>query len=699
MSLTGAARRFSLAGLSCASCAAKVETALQQQDQIDRVRVDFTRAVLRVESSLPDQELLEVLQRIGAEVEPGLRVLPHSTGASGEGGGIPRGQWLRLAGGTLLLAGGLLLSGPLELPVVAILFYLLSYLLVGSSVVLTALRNLRAKVWFEEHLLMTLATTGALLIGEYPEAVAVMLFYLMGEMLQGRAVSKSRRAISALMDIRPDQAHRVVPGGTETVSPQRVSAGETILVRPGERVPLDSRIVSGTSFVDTSALSGEPVPRRMEPDSELLAGMVNGEGVLTATVLRPFEQSALSRILHLVETAGENKARTERFMTRFARVYTPMVFFSALLIAFLPPLLHLGSWSDWIYRGLVFLVVSCPCALLVSIPLGFFGGIGRASRQGILVKGGNYLEGLARVRTVVFDKTGTLTCGEFEVQKVLAARGGDAQQLLELAALAELHSTHPVGRSILRACTSSPNEARIDDSRELAGLGVEAHIDGEQVVVGNRLLMHRHGIGVSTQECTGTAVYVARAGTYLGCLIVSDSLRAGAKESIEQLRRLGVRHMVMLSGDRQAAVEEVATALRLDDFYAELLPEQKLDRVNALIAQQHVGRVAVVGDGVNDAPILARADIGVAMGGLGSDAAIEAADVVLMTDEPGKLVTAIETARLTERIVWQNIIMAFAAKGLVLLLGVFGLATIWQAIFADVGVTLLAVLNAIRIVR
>ncbi|MDT8420492.1 MAG: heavy metal translocating P-type ATPase [Desulfuromonadales bacterium] len=691
-------RKFTLTGLTCTTCAAGIETALRQQEHIAAVQINFNQASMEVDSDLPQPELLALLQRIGESVETGLIVSPW-----GEPVGLRESgylwQWLRLGLGSLLLLAGFLLAGKYPESAASTVAYLTSYLLVGGTVILAAVRNLRNRFWFDEHLLMSIATGGALAIGEYPEAVAVMLFYLAGEILQGRAVDRSRRAIGALLDIRPEQATLLQDGRLLTVQPEQVKVGEQIVVRPGERVPLDGEIVVGESLLDTSALTGESVPRRLAAGDELLAGMINGEGVLTVRVIRPFEQSALVRILELVEHASGNKAETERFITRFARIYTPLVVVAAALIAVMPPLLAGGDWHVWCYRALIFLVVSCPCALMVSIPLGFFGGIGRASHQGILVKGGNFLETLARTSTVVFDKTGTLTRGVFEVRAVVPAAGWAEAQLLELGALAEMHSNHPVGKSIRSAWHGPFDPAHVQESRELPGLGVVANINGQQVLVGNRRLLSREGIEVAPAQGSGTIVHLAVDGDYAGYLVISDVVREDAAETIARLRKLGIRRMIMLSGDRQEVVQEVAEMLGLDGYHGELLPEQKLEKVEELLAGRHPGKLAVVGDGINDAPVLARADVGVAMGGLGSDAAIEAADVVLMTDEPAKLATAIETARLTERIVWQNIALAFTAKGAVLLLGLLGLASMWQAIFADVGVALLAVMNSIRIIR
>ena len=695
--LSATSCRFSLQGLGCATCAGKIETAVQDLPHVSDAYLNFTAGSLRIESSSPCHQLLSEVRQIVERYEPGVAVRPWADATLAEPAQPIRSQLWRLGGGALLLLAALVLEYWVgEVP--ALLCYLGAFFLSGSSVLLAAFSTLKKRDWFDEHVLMSIATIGALALGKYPEAVAVMLFYLLGEIVQGRAVDNSRREISALLGIRPDSANLLEGQQVRPVRPDEVAVGQLILVRPGERVPLDGVVVEGDSLLDTSALTGESRPRRSAVGDQVLAGSINNKSSLTLRVDRLSGETTLSRVISLVEHASEKKANTERFITRFARVYTPAVVASAVLIAVLPPL-FVGNWADWLYRALIFLVVSCPCALVISIPLGFFGGIGRASKQGILIKGGNYLEALAQVEAVVFDKTGTLTEGVFEVQQVLAEENFTAEQVLELAALAEIDSSHPIGQSIRQSFGRELDRTRVVDLQEIAGQGVAADIDGVPVLLGNQSWLAQHGIAVAPADFPGTPVFLAVAGEYAGMLLIADRLRQDAAVAISRLRQLGVRKLRMLSGDRQQEATRIGTELKLDGWKAELLPEQKLVALEDYQRKCRQGRLIMVGDGINDAPVLARADVGVAMGGLGSDAAIEAADVVLMTDEPGKLATAIETARLTRRIVWQNIILAFTAKGAVMLLGVFGLATIWQAIFADVGVALLAVLNSVRVIR
>ncbi len=689
--------RFALQGLGCASCAGKIEAAVQSLPQVHSAQLNFTAGSLRVDSSGPCQELFREVREIVERFEPGVSVRPWAEAQVLPPGRHIRRQLRRLAGGAGLLGLALLFDEFVSREL-AIITYLSSYLICGGSVLLAAAATLRRGGWFDEHLLMSLATIGAIALGEYPEAVAVMLFYLLGEIVQGRAVDHSRRKIAALLTLRPDTANLLEGHQVRVTGPELVEIGQMILVRPGERVPLDGIIVEGESLLDSSALTGEARPRRQVVGDEVLAGMINGAGSLTLRVVRPFAQTTLARIIELVENANENKAETERFITRFAKIYTPLVVLAASLIAVLPPLL-VGNWGDWFYRALIFLVVSCPCALVISIPLGFFGGIGRASKQGILIKGGNYLEALAKTGTVIFDKTGTLTRGVFEVRQIFPEEGFSVKGLLELAALAEIDSSHPIAQAIREKYGQKLQRRRISALNEQAGFGISVSIDQRSVLVGNRKLLQQAGLNPESRPESGTVVYVAVDGCYAGALLIADDLREDAVEAIKRLRRLGVARIEMLSGDRQSETERIAGQLQLDGWRAELLPDQKLEVLEQLAAQQHPGQLIMVGDGINDAPVLARADVGVAMGGLGSDVAIEAADVILMTDEPGKLATAIETARLTRRIVWQNIGLAFVVKGAVMSLGLFGLASIWQAIFADVGVALLAVLNSVRIIR
>lgn len=687
--------RFVLQGLGCATCAGKIEQAVRELPEVLEAHLNFTAGSLRIDSPRTCHELLSEVRDIVERFEPGVAVRPWVEAKTTQPGPHIRQQLWRLAGGFLLLLLALLLErvAPRQ---IALVCYLASFLVSGGSVLLSAVSNLRSGGWFDEHLLMSIATIGALVLGQYPEAVTVMLFYLLGAIVQGRAVDHSRREIAALLNIRPDNANLLEGQQLRRVAPEEVPVGQLILVRAGERVPLDGVIIEGDALLDSSALTGESRPQRKTIGDEVLAGMISGTASLTLRVVRPLSQSTLARVIDLVEHAGDNKANTEQFITRFARVYTPLVVLVAVLIAAVPPL-FVGNWEEWCYRALIFLVISCPCALVISIPLGFFGGIGRASKQGILVKGGNFLEALAQTETVVFDKTGTLTRGVFEVQRILPAEPFSAAELLELAALAEIDSSHPIGRAIRARYGQQPQRQRLSELQERPGLGLAVQIDGRQVLVGSRTLLQQSGIALPDLQQPGTAVYLAVDGSYAGTLLIADQLRADAAAAVARLRELGIKRVEMLSGDRRQEAQRIARELGLDGWRAELLPDQKLAALEDLM--QHQGHLVMVGDGINDAPVLARADVGVAMGGLGSDAAIEASDVVLMTDQPGKLATAIETARLTRRIVWQNISLAFVTKGGVMLLGLFGLATIWQAIFADVGVAVLAVLNAVRIIR
>lgn len=596
----------------------------------------------------------------------------------------------------------ILLFIPLFVPVRGVpdlFLYLVSYAVTGGDVLWKAARNAAHGQVFDENFLMCVATVGAFLIGEYPEAVAVMLFYQIGELVQSYAVGRSRRSISELMKIRPDYANLEENGRLRRVAPEDVNVGDTIAVRPGEKIPLDGVVTEGRSSVNTSALTGESLPREVNPGAEVISGCVNLSGLLRVRVSRPFEESTVSKVLELVENSAAKKAKAEAFITRFARWYTPAVVAGALVLAAVPPLFFHGVWSNWIQRALIFLVVSCPCALVISVPLSFFGGIGGASRRGILIKGGNYLETLARAEIVVFDKTGTLTKGTFRVTAIHPEQIAE-RELLELAALAESYSEHPISRSLKEACEREPDRSAVSDVREIGGRGVRVRIDGKSVSVGNAGLMEEEGVCGKDCELTGTIVHVAVDGTYMGHIVISDEVREDAAEAIADLRRLGIRSAVMLTGDAKAVGEDVAARLGIDEVHAELLPAGKVEQVERLMARKSGrGRLVFVGDGVNDAPVLARADVGVAMGGLGSDAAIEAADIVLMDDRPSKVAEAIRISRRTLRIARQNIVFALGVKLLVLALGAFGLAAMWEAVFADVGVSVLATLNASRALK
>ena len=578
---------------------------------------------------------------------------------------------------------------------------LAAYILVGADVLWRAAVNLRRGHLFGEHFLMSAATLGALALGDYAEAAAVMLLYQLGEFLQDRAVQRARRSITALMDIRPDTARVLMDGREEIVHPAAVALGSTIRIYPGERVPLDGTVTAGESTLDTAALTGESLPRTVRMGDTLLSGCVNITGALTVRVTAAYAQSAAARILELVEEAAEKKSRTEAFITRFARIYTPVVVCAALAIAVLPPLTMGDAFAPWVYRALTFLVISCPCALIISVPLTFFAGLGAASRAGLLVKGSSYLDALARTDTIVFDKTGTLTEGSLRVTRILPAAGGTEQEVLALAAAAEQHSSHPTARAVMRAfaeCGGTP--AAVHDIEERAGRGITACSEKSVICIGTHAYLSERGVADLPPAAPAGAIWLAVDGAYAGMICVADTVRAGAADAVRALREHGIRETVMLTGDARPAAQSVAAAVGIDTVYAELLPQDKAAHLERLLAAERAGRtLAYIGDGINDAPVLARADIGIAMGGIGADAAIEAADVVLMTDEPRRLVSLLALARRTVRIARENIALAVGIKAAVLLLGALGWASLWAAIFADVGVTLLAVLNAMRAMR
>ena len=576
---------------------------------------------------------------------------------------------------------------------------LIPYLLIGKDVVWKAVRNILHGKVFDENFLMSIATVGAMVIGKYSEGVAVMLFYQVGELFQSYAVNRSRQSITELMDIRPDYANIEEDGGLRQVDPEEVRIGDIIVVKAGERIPLDGKVASGTSLLDTSALTGESVPREVVPGSDVISGCINTSGLLRIEVTREFQESTVAKILDLVENASSKKAKAENFITKFAGYYTPVVVTASLLLAVIPPLFLGLAWGDWVNRALMFLVISCPCALVISIPLSFFGGIGGASKCGILVKGSNYLEALADMTTIVFDKTGTLTKGVFKVTKLHPA-GMKEEELLQYAALAESYSDHPISLSLKEAYGRKMDAERIGEVEEIPGHGVSAVVDGHRVLAGNLKLMKRMDIPYEENSVSGTVVYVAVDDKFAGSIVIADEVKEDAKAAIAALNAAGVRKTVMLTGDRREVGEEVASKLGLDQVYTELLPGDKVDKVEELLQNMN-GReqLAFVGDGINDAPVLSRADIGIAMGAMGSDAAIEAADIVLMDDEPSKIAVAVRIARKTLRIVRQNIVFALGVKAFFLLLGAFGVATMWEAVFADVGVSVIAILNATRILR
>ena len=608
---------------------------------------------------------------------------------------------IRLAVGAVVYAIGMALTVFAKLPTLAELaFLIVTYVILGWDVVWQAVKNITRGQVFDEHFLMSVSTIGAFAIGEYPEAVAVMLFYQVGEFFQSLAVKRSRKSISDLIDIRPDSATVKRNGVLQVVSPESVAVGEIIVVKPGEKIPLDGIVVDGESMLDTKALTGESVPRSIRKGDEALSGCINQSGLLTLKVTKSFGESTVSKITDLVENASARKAPTENFITTFARYYTPVVVGMAAVLAIIPPLVLGGGWSEWLRRGFVFLIVSCPCALVISIPLTFFGGIGAASKRGVLVKGSNYLEALNKVSVVVFDKTGTLTKGVFEVANIIPAAGYQKEQVLEYAAQAESYSNHPIAKSILATYGKPIDQKQFSGFEEISGRGISVMVQGKKVLAGNSKLMESEKIAYAACDAAGTKFYVAADGSYVGCILIADEVKPDSKCAIAELKKIGVEKTVMLTGDDERIGKSVADELGLDAYYAQLLPDQKVEKLEMLDKQKRQGsKLAFVGDGINDAPVLARADVGIAMGGLGSDAAIEAADVVLMTDEPSKLVEAIDVAKATKRIVMQNIVIALGIKSVFLVLGALGMAGMWEAVFGDVGVTIIAVLNAMRILK
>lgn len=582
---------------------------------------------------------------------------------------------------------------------VKFLLFLVPYAIIGWDIIYKAIRNICHGQVFDENFLMCIATFGALGVGEYSEAVAVMLFYQVGELFQSYAVGKSRQSISEMMDICPEYANIEQEGQLAQVDPDDVGIGDVIVIKAGERIPLDGIVLSGNSFIDTSALTGESVPREVREGSEIISGCVNGSGLLKVQVTKEFDDSTVSKILELVENASSKKAKVENFITRFAKYYTPVVVCAAVLLAILPTLLFGQPFTEWLKRSCIFLVISCPCALVISVPLGFFGGIGAASRQGVLVKGSNYLEILSEMKTIVFDKTGTLTRGEFAVNKVIVNEGNESE-ILELAALAEGYSDHPIAGALRAACQEELSMERVKDSEEIPGHGIRSVIDGEIVYAGNAKLMEREGIWYEPCDEAGTVVYVAKQNLFLGAIVIADTVKPEAKRAIRQLKNSGVRKTVMLTGDRREVGEAVAAELGIDQVYTELLPGDKVEKVEGLLAELgEKERLGFVGDGINDAPVLGRADIGIAMGSMGSDAAIEAADIVLMDDDIMKIPSVIRIAGQTMKIVKQNIVFALTVKALVLFLGALGMANMWEAVFADVGVSVIAILNSMRTLK
>lgn len=690
--------QLTLEGLNCANCARKIEEKVGKMEGVKESNLNFTTTTLNVklERKVKEEHAINEIKKIVEALEPHVKVEKKVSGKTN----VQRAKFEvkpTLIIGTILYLIAVIgdFKGAL-----ALILFVASYLLIGGKVVLTAIKNIARGQLFDENFLMTVATIGAFSISEYPEAVAVMLFYEIGETIQGYAVNKSRSSISSLMDIRADYANIIIDGKEKKVSPETVKVEDIILVKPGEKVPLDGVVIEGESFIDTSALTGESVPRKIVPNDEILSGGINTSGLLKVKVTKKFGESTVSRILEMVENAASKKADTEKFITKFAKVYTPIVVVLAILIAVIPSIFIKDAlFSTWLYRALVFLVVSCPCALVVSVPLGFFAGIGGASKKGVLVKGSNYLELLKDLETVVFDKTGTLTEGVFSVAEI-NTNGIDKEKLIEVAAMAESFSNHPIAISIIKEYGKEIDKEVIKEYKEISGRGIKAVINNEEVIVGNSKLMNEFNILYNEVDSIGTVVYCAINGEFKGSIVISDKIKENAVEALINLKKAGVKKTVMLTGDNKKTAYKVGEKINIDEVHSELLPLDKVKEVEEIMKRSNKnGKLAFVGDGVNDAPVLARADIGIAMGGIGSDAAIEAADIVLMKDDINALVDAINVSKKTNKILWQNIVFALGIKILVMVLGTFGIANMWTAVFADVGVTIIAIINSTRCFR
>jgi cadmium-exporting ATPase len=685
-------KEYELRGIDCGNCAAKIERAVNQLEQVESATVNLIAQKLILETKSEDGIDKEIIDLVDA-IEPGIEVISEKKEEA-----LPeKRDWAKelLLAVMILFAFGFFL--PEEYFWIRLVYYLTLYIIIGHKVLIKMVQNIQRGNLFDENFLMSIATLGAFLLGEFPEAVAVMLFYQIGEYFQDKATSQSRQSIARLMDIRSDKAWRLEGGETVQVDPETVRVADHILVKPGEKVPLDGLVREGRSILDTSALTGESLPREIGVGEDITSGVINLTSPLVIEVSKTFSQSTVNKILELVENASNKKAETERMITRFSRVYTPVVVGIAFLLASLPPLLGLGEWSTWLYRALTFLVISCPCALAVSVPMSFFGGLGGASKLGVLVKGGNYLEALAKLDTVVFDKTGTITKGIFAVDTVVNAEGVE-DDILYLAAHLESYSNHPIANSIRTAYGQEVDENRVSQITELPGQGMSGRVDGRQLYLGNARLMEVQGIAYPAIDSTGTVLYLAEDSHFLGYFLITDQVKETSIEALKDLQAVGIKKTVLLSGDRQAVVDEFAQQFAFNDAFGDCLPQDKVSTFEEILTQSQQA-VAFVGDGVNDAPVLARADVGIAMGGLGSDAAIESADVVLMDDDLGKLPQVIRLAKKTVRIAQQNMTLAIVVKLIFLVLSGLGISNMWEAIFAYVGVTLLAVWNALRVLR
>ncbi|EKF48595.1 heavy metal-translocating P-type ATPase [Thermosipho africanus H17ap60334] len=690
-------KEFLLDGLDCPSCAAKIEENVKKLEGINNVSLNFIKKTLTVE--IDSETNVEKIKNIVTKIEPDVEVLDSPSSKKNghshehEEDFDRKLEVIRLFSSLAIFIIALLISDPFYLK---LSLYFAAYLISGGKVLVRSFKNIIKGNVFDENFLMSIATIGAISIGEYPEAVGVMVFYEIGELLQNIAIDNSKRSIKALLDIRPDYANLLKDGKEIKVSPEEVKKGDLIIVKPGERIPLDGIVVKGSSLVDTSALTGESVPRTVKKDDKVMSGFINQNGLLTIKVEKEYSESTISKILDLVENASAKKAKTEKLITRFAKYYTPVVVLSAIALALLPPLLTGAPFNEWFRRALIFLVISCPCGLVVSIPLGYFAGIGKLSKHGILVKGGNYIDILKKLDTIIFDKTGTLTKGVFEVVKIATFNGIDEKEILKIAAAAEKHSNHPIAESIKRKFGRQINDKVIEQYEEISGHGIRAKIEGKDVLVGNKKLMEKFNIKTPEVNFNGTLVFVAINDKLAGYIGISDEIKPGVPDVTKNLKKLGIRKTVMLTGDNRKVAEAVAKEIGIDEYYYELLPG---DKVKFFEKFKNGVSTAFVGDGINDAPVLTRADVGIAMGGLGSDAAIEAADVVIMDDDISKLIDSIKISRKTLKITWENISIVFGIKVLFLTLGALGLTDMWGAVFADVGVTLIAIFNSLRILK
>jgi Cd2+/Zn2+-exporting ATPase len=693
-------KKYKLNNMDCASCATKIEEGVAKLEQVKFVSVNFASSTMKI-----DTQDIENVKRKIKEIEPEVEIedadLEKAIVSTSE---LAENKWtiIKAVSGLLLLIAGLVFEEEIHntpFHIAEFLVFGTGYLIVGWKVISSAIKNIIRGQFFDEQFLMTIATLGAFAIDEMPEAVAVMLFYVIGELFQDIAVNRSRSSVKALLAIRPDYANLKENGNLQIVAPKDVHPGQIIVVKPGEKIPLDGIILEGNSFLDTSALTGESVPRAVNKNDTVLSGMINQSGLLTIEVTKEFGESSISKILELVENAVSKKAETEKFITTFAKYYTPVIVFAAFLIAVIPPVFIQGAvFTDWVYRALVVLVISCPCALVISIPLGYFGGIGGASRRGILIKGSNYLDTLTKVKTVVFDKTGTLTKGEFKVVDIVPSNGYKAEDILKFAAYTEANSNHPIAKSIIESFNNKIQINEISDVNEISGHGINAKVKGNDVLVGNDKFLHLNNIVHSVCDVEGTVVHVAINKEYAGYIVISDTLKDEAIETIKELNSRNIK-TVMLTGDNESAAKYFANKLGIKEFYYELLPEQKVEYIERLISKNKEGKVAFVGDGINDAPVIARADVGIAMGALGSDAAVETADIVLMADSPMSVVKSIDVAKRTRTIVWQNILFALGVKLIFVILGTLGVATMWEAVFGDMGVAIIAILNSMRVMK